>query len=61
VKWYDNQRKPSGNFREVLQKKINKANPRRKLTAKEAKRLTKLETIAGKLTRGENLQNRQPQ
>jgi len=46
--WYDNQ-KPSSNFRKLLQERIEKANPRRKLTIEEAKRLAKLETIADKL------------
>ena len=45
----------------MLQERIEKANPRRKLTVKEAKRLAKLETIADKLKRGENVQNRQLQ
>ena len=58
--WYDNQ-KPSSNFRKLLQERIEKANPRRKLDADEAKRLAKLETIADKLKRGENVQNRQLQ
>jgi len=58
--WYDNQ-KPSSNFRKLLQERIGKANPRHKLDADEAKRLAKLETIADKLKRGENVQNRQLQ
>ena len=45
----------------MLQERFEKANPRRKLTVKEAKRLAKLETIADKLKRGENVQNRQLQ
>jgi len=45
----------------LLQERFEKANPRRKLTVKEAKRLAKLETIADKLKRGENVQNRQLQ
>jgi len=59
--WYDNQKKPSGNFRKLLKERIEKTNPRRKLTAEEAKRLTKLEAIADKLKRAENVQNRQLQ
>jgi hypothetical protein len=59
--WYDSQKKPSGNFRKLLRKRIDKANPRRILTAEEAKRLAKLEAIADKLKRGENVQNRQLQ
>jgi hypothetical protein len=44
--WYDSQNKPRRNFRQLLQKRIDEANPRRKLTAQEAKRRKKLETIA---------------
>ena len=44
-----------------LQERINNANPRRKLTSEEAKRLNKLEAIANTLKRGENVQNRQLQ
>ena len=36
-------------------------SPSRKLIAEEAKRLSKLEIIADKLKRGENVQNRQLQ
>jgi hypothetical protein len=56
--WHDNQNQKSGNLRKSLQERIEKANPRRKLTAEEAKRLTKLEALADKLKRGENVQNR---
>ncbi len=59
--WYDNQKKPSSNFRKLLQERIAKANPRRTLTAKEHRRLSKIEAIAAKLKRGENVQNRQLQ
>jgi hypothetical protein len=52
--WYDNQKQQSSNFRKLLKERIEQANPRRKLTADEAKRLTKLEAIAAKLKRGEN-------
>ena len=57
--WYDNQKKSNGDCRKLLQERIDKANPRRKLTAEEEKRLVKLEAIAAKLERGENVQNRQ--
>ena len=53
--------KASRNFHQLLEQRIEKANPRRKLTAEEAKCLTKLEAIADKLKRGENVQNRQLQ
>jgi len=59
--WFDSQKKPNSNLRKLLQERIEKANPRRKLTVEEAKRLAKLETIADKLKRGENVQNRQLQ
>ena len=59
--WLDNQKQPSSNFRKLLQERIEKANLRRKLTTEEARRLAKLETIADKLKRGENVQNRQLQ
>ena len=55
--WYDNQKQSSSNIHKLLQEQIEKANPRRKLTTEEAKRLTKLELIADKLKRGENVQS----
>lgn len=60
-KWYDSQKKPTSNFRKLLQEWIEKANPRRALTAEEQKRLSKLETIAARLRRGESVQNPQLQ
>jgi hypothetical protein len=59
--WHDNQKKQRSNIRKLLQERIEKANPRRELTAEESKRLNKLEGIADKLKRGENVQNRQLQ
>ena len=59
--WYDNEKKSNSSFRKLLQERIEKANPRRKLTSEETKRLAKLEAIAEKLKRGENVQNRQLQ
>ena len=56
--WEASRMKPSSNFRQLLQERVEKSNPRRKLTAEETKRLAKLETIADKLKRGENVQNR---
>jgi len=47
------------NLGKLLQERIEQANPRRELTAEEVKRLATLEAIAGKLKRGENVQNRQ--
>ena len=59
--WYDSQKKPSGDFYKLLQERLDKANPRRKLSAKEERRLSKLEAIIAKLKRRENVQNRQLQ
>ena len=59
--WLDNQKKQSSNFRKLLHERIDKANPRRELTAQETKRLKKLAAIAKKLKHGENVQNRQLQ
>jgi hypothetical protein len=47
--------KPSSNFRKLLKERIEKSNPRRKLSTEETKRLAKLEAIAEKLRRGENV------
>ena len=57
----DNQKVPTSNFRKLLQERIESPNPRRELTAEEAKRLARLEVIADKLRLGENVQNRQLQ
>ena len=35
--WYENQKKSVSNFRKLLQERIEKANPRRELTAEEIK------------------------
>ncbi|MDC0461708.1 hypothetical protein OAM34_01725 [Alphaproteobacteria bacterium] len=57
--WYDNQQKRCSELGKSLQERIVKANPRRKLTSEEEKRLAKLEVVSDKLKRGENVQNRQ--
>ena len=49
--WYESQKKPNGNFRKLLQERIEQVNPRRNLTTDEAKRLAKLEAIADKPNR----------
>ncbi len=59
--WYNSQKKPTSNFSKLLQERIEKANPHHSLTAVESRRLNKLEAIADKLKRGENVQNRQIQ
>ena len=55
---YSNQKQSSGNFRKLLQERIEKNNPCRELTAEETKHLNKLKVIADKLKRWENVQNR---
>ncbi|MDC1035657.1 hypothetical protein OAQ98_04185 [Alphaproteobacteria bacterium] len=59
--WLDNQTQSNSNFQKLLKERIEKTNPRRTLTAEESNRLSKLEGIAEKLKRGENVQNRQLQ
>ena len=57
--WYNSQKKPIFDFRKLLQEHLGKNNPRRKLIKDETTKLAKLEGIAEKLKRGENVQNRQ--
>jgi len=57
--WYNNHQKLSSNSHKLLQERMDKANPRSTLTSEEEKRLSKLEAISAKLTRGENVQTRQ--
>ena len=59
--WLDNKKEPIRSIHELLQERIEKANPRRELTTEETKRLAKLEGIAEKLKRGKKVQNRQLQ
>ena len=61
IECYDSQKRPSGNFRKLPQEHIDKANPRRTLTAEEVRRLATLKSVSTKLNRGENVQNRQLQ
>ena len=56
--WFDNQKGSSVNFCKLLQERFGRANPHRELTAEETKRLSKLEGIAAKPKREENVQNR---
>ena len=60
-KLYNSREGLSSKLRQLLQEQIDKANPRRQLTAEETKRLSNLEAISTKLKRGENVQNRQIQ
>ena len=59
--WHNNQKKPRSNLRKLLQERLDKTNPRRKLTKDETTKLAKLEGIVEKFQRGENVQNRQLQ
>jgi hypothetical protein len=54
--WYESQNHHSTNLRKFLHERIETANPLRKVTSEEAKRLAKLEDIATRLKRGENVQ-----
>ena len=40
--WCGSQKKPIADFRKLLQERLDKNNPRRKLTTEETKRLAKL-------------------
>ena len=59
--WQDMQKKPIIDFHKFLQERLDKVNPRRKLAKDETTKLSKIEGIAEKLKRGENVQNRQLQ
>ena len=59
--WFDSQKKTNSGLQEFLRERIESQNPRRELTTEETKRLAKLEAIADKLRRRENVQNRQLQ
>ena len=39
--WFDSHKKQASNIRQLLQERIDKANPCRELTAEETKRLRK--------------------
>ena len=59
--WLEDQKKTYSDFQKLLKEWIDKVNPCRELSADETKLLAKLEGIAEKLKRGENVQNRQLQ
>ena len=59
--WHHSKNRHNSDFRKLLQERLGKNNSRRKLTAAEERRLSKLEAIVSKLIRGENVQNRQLQ
>ena len=50
--WFNNQKQSRINLSQLLQERIEKANPRRAPIAEETKRLNKLEAIAEKIKRG---------
>ena len=55
--WLDNFKQSKSNIRQLLQERIEKANPRCELTTEEAKRLAKLEGMSVKLKRRKNVQS----
>jgi hypothetical protein len=55
----DNQKQSICSIHQMLQERIKKSNPRRKLIILETKGLSKLEGISEKLKRGENVKNSQ--
>jgi len=55
--WYGNQKESNSSIFQVLQEGTKKTNPSRQLTTEEARRLNKLQAIADKLKRGENVQS----
>ena len=57
--WLDNFKQSKSNIRQLLQERIEKANPRCELTTGEAKRLAKLDGMSVKLKLRKNVQNRQ--
>ena len=59
--WFEYQNQTSSSFRKLPQERFEKSNTRRQMTTDETKRFNKLEAIADKLKRGENVQNRQLQ
>ena len=56
--WCGSQKKPIVDFRKLLQERLDKNNPSRKLAKDETTKLAKLKGIAKNLMRGENVQNR---
>ena len=57
--WLDKQKQSISSIHQLLQERNESVNPRHELTAEETNRLNKLEGMAAKLKRGENVQNRQ--
>ena len=58
-KWLNNKKQSNNNFSELLNERVVKINLCSQITAEETKRLNKLEAVADKFKRGENIQNRQ--
>ena len=48
-KWYENQKKPTNNFRKLLQERIEKSNSFCKLTAEGERWLSNFERILAKI------------
>lgn len=59
--WFVIQKQSNSNFCSLVQERIEKATPCRKLNAGESKRLRKLGAIADKLEHRETVQNLQLQ
>ena len=49
--WYDSQKKPIVDFRKLLQERLDKVNPRRKLAKDATTKLAKLEGFMVELLR----------
>lgn len=58
---YNSQKKPNNKICNLLQERIEKANLRRTIIAEEENQLSRLESIAAKLKRWENVHNLQLQ
>jgi hypothetical protein len=59
--WFNSNKQQRSNFGKLLKERMEKANPRRELTAEETNHLAKLEAIVDKQKRGKNFQNCQLQ
>ena len=55
---HDKQKKPIIDFRKLLQERLDETNPRRQLAKDKTTKLAKLEGIAKKLRRGDNVKHR---
>ena len=55
--WYDNQKRPAGNFHKLMQERINNTHFNGKLNSEDSKYSSKLEAIKGKLRSLDEVQN----